>query len=184
MDIVDLFERALDQTDAIIAGIGPDQLGLPTPCSDWDVRAVLSHLVRGNENTAAAVQGRPRNANPIAEVRADPIEAYRESAAAVKQAWRDRGLLDQSYQTPLGTLPGNVFLTLRLTDTVTHGWDLARATGQEPIFDEEVVQAALAFAEAGLNPDRLPGGPFAPPVPVPDDLPAIDRLAAVTGRRP
>ena len=45
-DTVTLLERALDQTAAIIAAIPPSQSGLPTPCPDWDVRALVRHLDR------------------------------------------------------------------------------------------------------------------------------------------
>jgi len=102
----------------------------------------------------------------------------------VKRVWREGGQLDQQYQTPLGMIPGRALLTLRLADNVTHGWDLAKATGQIPGYDGDVVQTALAFAETQLTGNRVPGGAFGLPVSVPDDLPAIDRLAAFLGRQP
>jgi uncharacterized protein (TIGR03086 family) len=184
VDIVELHERALDRTGQIVAGIAPEQLALPTPCNDWDVRTLLGHLVRGNQNAAAAADGTPRNPNPIADPGEDPIGEYGESAEAVKRAWREPGRLDQSYQTPLGTLPGQGLLSLRLIETVTHGWDLARATGQQPKFDDDLVLAAMESAQANLGGQRPPGVPFAPPVDVGDDRPAIDRLAGFMGRQP
>ena len=184
MDLIDLYGRALDQTGQIVAGVRPDQLDAPTPCSAWSVRTLLGHLVRGNQNIAAAAAGQPRQPNPIADVGDDPVRAYQESAAAARQAWQDAALLDQSYPGPLGMLPGRALLTLRVADTVTHGWDLARATGQEARYDDDIVQTALTFAAARWSGDRPPGGPFAPPVAVPDDLPPIDRLAAYLGRQP
>ena len=59
MDIVELYERALDQAGQIVAGVSPDQFGLPTPCSEWDVRTLLEHVVGGNWNSAAAAEGPP-----------------------------------------------------------------------------------------------------------------------------
>src|SRR5262249_56599617 len=44
-DTLALLERALDQTAAIIAAIPDSQAGLATPCPDWDVRALVRHLV-------------------------------------------------------------------------------------------------------------------------------------------
>ncbi|GAC1399435.1 MAG: hypothetical protein NVSMB65_17510 [Chloroflexota bacterium] len=58
------------------------------------------------------------------------------------------------------------------------------ATGQHPAFDPDVVQAALQFTMQTLPPVRPPGSPFAAPVPVADDAPAIDRLVAYLGRTP
>lgn len=183
MNIIEVLGRTLDETAVIVDGIRDDQWSLPTPCGDWDVRTVVAHLVRGNENTAAVAEGRPRQPTPIADVGDDPKGAYRAAMAAVKRAWKDEGQLQQMYDTPLGNVPGQALLTLRLSDNVTHGWDLARATGQSPDYDDEVVGIALAFAERQLAGGRQPGGPFAPSVPVSDDVPAIDRLAAFLGRQ-
>lgn len=183
MDIVELHERALAQTGQIVAGVEPEQFGLPTPCTEWDVRTLLGHLVRGNQNTAAAAESTPRQPNPIADPSDDPIAEYQESAEAAKRAWRQSGRLDQSYQTPFGMLPGQGLLSLRLIETVTHGWDLARATGQEPRFDDDLVQAAMTLAQARLSGPRPPGLPFGPVVEVGNDRPAIDRLAGFMGRQ-
>jgi uncharacterized protein (TIGR03086 family) len=182
MDTIDLLSRALDQTGTIVAGIRPDQMDLPTPCTDWNVRALIGHLVRGNQNTAAVAEGKPRDPNPVADVGADPAGAYRESAAEVKRVWQS-DKLGAAYPTPLGMLPGHALLSLRLADNVTHGWDLARATGQAAAYDDDVVQAAIDFAHGQFKGERPPGGAFAPSVQAPEDLPPLDRLAAFLGRQ-
>jgi uncharacterized protein (TIGR03086 family) len=185
MDIVELYERALDQAGQIVAGVSPDQFGLPTPCSEWDVRTLLEHVVGGNWNSAATAESSPPQRGGTEDLLGDsPAEAYQRSAEAVKRAWREPGRLDQLYEMPMGTLPGQAVLSVRLLETITHGWDLARATGQAPAFDDELVQAAMAVAQANLGGERPPGFPFAPAVEVRDDLPAIDRLAAFMGRQP
>jgi len=184
MEIADQLDRALAQTGAIVDAIGNDQLDLPTPCEDWNVRTVIAHLVRGNENTAAVAKGEPRQPNPIADVGEYPQRAYQESVADVRQAWQDPALLDQTFASAMGDMPGRVLLTLRLSDNVTHGWDLARATGQTPRYDDDIVQTALGFVGSAFGQRRPVGGPFAPPVPVPDSAPPIDRLAAYLGRKP
>jgi uncharacterized protein (TIGR03086 family) len=181
---IQLLERALDQTGVIVDGVKEDQLDAPTPCGDWNVRTVIAHLVRGNQNTAGMAEGKPRQADPIADVGDDPKGAYRSSAEAVKTAWRDEALLDQDFQSPLGPLSGREYLAFRLSENMTHGWDLARATGQPPRYDDEAVQAALVFVQTRLGTNRPQGGPFGGAVSVPDDLPAIDRLAAFLGRTP
>ncbi len=48
MDIGHVHEQSLDATARLIDGVSPDHLSLPTPCVDWDVRALLTHLVGGN----------------------------------------------------------------------------------------------------------------------------------------
>ncbi len=66
---------------------------------------------------------------------------------------------------------------------LVHGWDLARATGQAGSFPEPLVEQELAFSRAMLDTMPVSNRPFAPPEPVPDDAVAIDRLAALLGRR-
>jgi uncharacterized protein (TIGR03086 family) len=72
---------------------------------------------------------------------------------------------------------------MHLQETVLHGWDLARATGQDPGFDPEVVEAAERLARSSMPERRPPGTPFADAVEAQPDASAIDRLAAFAGRR-
>ncbi len=191
MDIVYLHERALDETTRLVGGVRPDQMDLPTPCSDWDVRALLAHLVGGNVRYAGVARGEPMRRGPAqgggpgADLLGDdPAGAYRRSADLVTAAWQDPALLDRPFDLPFGNMPGRVAVGMHLLETVTHAWDLAKATGQRPAFDPDVVQAAAQFAQSSLPGERPPGTPFAAPVPAADDLAEIDRLAAFLGRTP
>ena len=114
----------------------------------------------------------------------DPASAYSRSATSVDTAWRDPALLDRTFELPIGVLPGRAALTLHLVETIIHGWDLAKATGQQQAFDPDVVQAATQFVQPNAPGERPPSAAFAAPVPVEDDLPEIDRLAAFLGRTP
>ncbi len=190
-DIVRLHERALDEAARLVDGVTPAQMSLPTPCSEWDVRALLTHLVGGNLRWVSVAQGRPlprppaQGARPSPELLGDdPATAYRRSAAVLTEAWQDPLLLDQQFDIPFGLMPGRAALTLHVVETVTHGWDLAKATGQSPAFDPDVVRTALHFTQETLPPSRPPGSPFAEAVPVADEAPEIDRLAAYLGRTP
>lgn len=83
---------------------------------------------------------------------------------------------------PFGTVPGIVALHLRITEVLVHGWDLARATHQVARFPDDIVEQELEFTRGRLPDVSSARRPFAPPRPVPDDAPAIDRLAACLGR--
>lgn len=187
MDILELHGRALDAGERIVAGVRPDQLELPTPCTEWDVRALLNHLVGGNLNSAARAEGTSRESDDSEDLLGDdPAGAYRRSAEADRRAWQAPGLLDTMYDMPMGRLPGRAALSIRVVETLTHCWDLARATGQDPRIDDDLAEAALAMVRRTLSPtlEGRRGAPFAPAVEVGDDLPAIDRLAAFMGRQP
>ena len=79
---------------------------------------------------------------------------------------------------PMTTL-GHMYLV----DMVVHGWDLARATGQQYEPESEAVSRALDFTGQMVEMGRQRGA-FGPPVAVPDDAPEFDRLLGVIGRDP
>ncbi|SCG10218.1 TIGR03086 family protein [Streptomyces sp. Ncost-T6T-2b] len=80
-------------------------------------------------------------------------------------------------------LPGEVAGAVALNELVIHGWDLARSTGQPYAAGEaELRSCEVLLAPDEDDPDR--GGIFAPPVPVPTDAPLLDRVIALSGRRP
>ena len=140
--------------------MGPEQLDLPTPCPDWDVRALLTHLVGGNIRWAALATGEPLMRGPArggasgADMLGDDTAAaYRRSAATLHAAWQDLALLNRQFELPICVLPGRAALNIRLLETVIHGWDLAKATGQHSAFDPEVVGTAAQFAQSGLSGD-------------------------------
>jgi uncharacterized protein (TIGR03086 family) len=92
-------------------------------------------------------------------------------------------VLDSIYTAPFGTGPGAVLAHVRIVELLAHGWDLARATGQPADFPEDVAGRALGGARRALAERPLgPGAPFAVEVPVPQDAPAVDRLAGFLGR--
>ena len=72
-------------------------------------------------------------------------------------------------------------LQWRIVDLIAHGWDLVQATGIATELPDDLAEQALTFAQAQL-PSQPRAGRFADPQPIRDDAPAIDRLAAFTGR--
>ena len=191
MDVLDLHDRARASTARIVTGVEPGQLGLATPCVEWDVGAVLGHLVGGNRLFAHLAAGNrmegPLLADPVA-LRAlatdDPAGAYEETARMVAEIWREPGALERTVPMPFGPVPGPFAVTLHFVDTLVHGWDLARATGQDTHLDPEVAGAALAFARENLpGAMRGPGRPFGLEVPT-TSTSVGDRLVAFMGRTP
>jgi len=182
MDPVSQLCVALDTTGQVLDGVGEQQWDGPTPCPDWDVSALASHVVTGNLRFAGALAGRLAAVEPAPAGVSLP-QAYRDSAAALLAAFSEPGALERTVTVPFGTVPGTVALHLRVTELLVHGWDLARATGQAVTFPEDLAAAELDFTVRLLPqvpPDR---SPFGPPQPAAPDAPAIDRLAAMLGRQ-
>jgi uncharacterized protein (TIGR03086 family) len=99
----------------------------------------------------------------------------------LRDAFVRPGVLERSYPGPFGKGTGAEILQIRLADLLTHGWDLAQATAIPANLPEEVTEQALAFIRIQLaNQPRAPR--FADPQPIDDSAPAIEQLAAFTGR--
>ena len=185
---LDLLERTLQQTGAIIARVRPEQATLPTPCASWDVRALVNHVVHDvRQFTEMAHGGRyePSDADLIGD---DWAGAYRGAASGLLAAWRRPGALDRTVRLPFGEVPAGWSVGQQIADLAVHGWDVAKATGQPTDLDPEVGQLALDWGRENLTPqfrgDEASGQSFGPEVAVPDDAPLYDRLAAWFGRDP
>lgn len=181
MDEVDLLERAFEVAEAVVEKVDADQLGEPTPCDEWDVRALLSHLVLGNRRFAAQIEGDEPPDPSRDPLGRDHVKAFRASAEICEAAFRADGALERTYQAGIGEVDGTTFAMLRVVEAVVHGWDLAKATGQDTAFDPEVAEPALRFTRGRLEGQPRPPT-FGPEQPTPPDSTPADRLAAYLGR--
>jgi uncharacterized protein (TIGR03086 family) len=173
--------RASDAVGALIARIDATQWDLPTPCTDWNVRHLVSHLVFGNRVFVARLSGSAmpdRNADQLGD---NAAAAFLDTAADLRNELRPSGVLERSYPGPLGVITGAETLQIRLYDLLAHGWDLEQATGIPANLSEDVAAQSLVFVR-----HQLAGAPrtgrFAEPQPCPDTAPAIEQLAAFLGR--
>jgi uncharacterized protein (TIGR03086 family) len=179
-------QAALAAARAMIAGIGEGQWALPTPCPEWTVDELTTHVILGNRMFAAAVQGGQAaeftDQVGVGTIDGDRVAAYDEAAEHLVTAFGEDGALDRVVTVPFGTVPGAVALHLCITELLAHGWDLARATGQRFEAPAGVAERELAFTRQALG--QVPPGrsPFGPPQPVPADAPPLDQLAGLLGR--
>jgi uncharacterized protein (TIGR03086 family) len=81
-------------------------------------------------------------------------------------------------------LPGEVAAAVAVDELVIHGWDLARATGQDYVPDPAALRASHDFLLAAAEDPSRGGGIFGPVVPVPADAPLLDRAVGLSGRDP
>lgn len=174
---------AAEAAGQVIDAISDDQWSRPTPCGDWTVRDLVEHVVTGNDGFTAALSEQPTAPGRTAERSGNLASDYGRSVRALLDAFRQPKVLEKVVGVPFGTVPGAIALHLRITELLVHGWDLAHATGQIVSFPEDLAEQEPAFTRRALA--DIPAGrsPFAPPEPVSDDAPALDRLAACLGGR-
>ncbi|MGH8975254.1 MAG: TIGR03086 family metal-binding protein [Acidimicrobiia bacterium] len=190
MDVIATHAETLRTTQRVVDGIKPDQLDLPTPCSEWDVRALLAHMVGVNEVFAAAVRGEEPGATSEDDILGDdPAGAYRRSMEEALAAWSTPDVLEQTLHLPFGHMPAAFAIGLHFIDNLVHRWDLAVATGQDHLLNAESAGLALQMAQnnfAAVPADQLrgKGRPFGELVDWAPDAPVHERLVAFLGRHP
>jgi uncharacterized protein (TIGR03086 family) len=183
-----LLVTVLTDLAPVIGGITHDQLHDPTPCTEYDVEQLRDHVL-GWLTTFAAGFADPNGQAPRASL--DGYKAPADAAAEVRTA-ADR--LAQAIRTgaagrPLrlgdSAMPGDMALGMILWEYQVHGWDLARATGQDWSPPAAAAEESLDFVPAMLTDDyQGDGKAFGKPVAVPDHAPPLDRLLGLSGRDP
>ncbi|WP_234897439.1 TIGR03086 family metal-binding protein [Mycolicibacterium vanbaalenii] len=195
-----MLDRAIATGGFVVAGVRPEQLTDPTPCTDMDVRALLAHLI-GVLNRVAAL-GNGENPFAVSETTVPDdrwSDAWRQSGRRALDAWSEDAVLERPMALPWIEGSGAQVLASYFSELTVHTWDLATATGQQPDWDVTVVTAALGAARQMLPAENRRAlyaeisaargleevtVPFAEAVPISDDAPAIDRLVAWNGRDP
>ena len=107
MSVLEDFETAVGAAQKVVDGITPEQLSLPSPCSQWDVRAVLNHLVFGTLMQAALVAGQTPPSDRSADYLGDdPQAAFLAAVDTARTAFSTPGALERIVRTPMGEQPG------------------------------------------------------------------------------
>ncbi len=156
---VEFHRRACTGFSGVAAQLGDEQWSRPTPCTDWDARALVEHVIGFHEVLLLRPLGvrahRPKTG---------PAERWEATSAAMFAALHE----------PVAVLGA---LT---TDVLVHTWDLARAANVQAALDTELCDLALD----GLPDTALPAEMFAAAVPVRDDVDSVTKLIARYGRDP
>ncbi|KQX43491.1 TIGR03086 family metal-binding protein [Streptomyces anulatus] len=198
-------EPATRRIAALLGQVDDGRLDGPTPCPDYAVRELLGHLTglatafrdAARKDLGASTAVSPDAALPVLDD--DWREVLPRRLEEVAAAWRSPDAWTGMTRAGGVELPGEVAGAVALNELVVHGWDLARSTGQPYAAGEAELrscEALLAPAEdgpdgspedgSGDSPEDGPDGDslFGPPVPVPGDAPLLDRVIALSGRRP
>jgi len=184
IDIDEIHQRVRLATRVFVAGVAADQWSAATNC-DMDVRALVNHLVSGSLWAVELIQGKT-----IAEVgpRLDgdmladnPLAAYDSALSAAQSTFSGPGALELICHASYGDVPAGVYCSHRILDTFIHGWDIARATGQDLTLDPELVDIVYAMFKPQAAMLQASGA-FAPPVDVPADSDTQTLLLAMLGR--
>lgn len=186
-DVAGTYRTALDGCGRRVAAVGPDDWQRPTPCADWDVRALVAHLVDENRWAPPLLAGRTiadvgdeLAGDPLGD---DPQAAWDTSAAAAAEAVARPGAMEGTAHLSFGDVPGSEYVWQLTADLLVHAWDVARATGGDEHLDPAVVDAVATWFD-GMEDAYRAAGAIGPAVALPDGASAQDRLLARFGRDP
>ena len=178
-----------DRIVRLIARVSDDQLDTPTPCEGRSVRQLLGHIVGLSAAFRAAAEkdfGPLTDTDPGSagwpDAEADWRERLAERLPALVTAWSPQPAWEGMTRVGGIDLPGKVAGVVGLDELTLHGWDLARATGQDYTCDEPTARSLLGFV-SGFDPAGTPGM-FGPAVALDDEAPVFDRVLARSGRDP
>lgn len=178
---------ALDQVEHQIGELGLVDLGRPTPCTEYDVRTLIGHLIAVLRKLEVIRHGGDMTqvTDPATDIVGAEGDAFRLTRSALEQAWEPESSLDPVYTVAWGAMSGHELLDAYTHEFTVHAWDLAQATGRGVGLDPALAEAAIDwYARNVPEEDRSEdGGPFAPAMPVSDDADAYTRLAAFVGRQ-
>ena len=166
VDVLDAYQRTLAFTGARVGGCRVGQFGDPTPCSEWDVEALLGHILSVISSYSVLPAGDHAAARPVASIADGQHEqVYAALARDALAAWTRPGALERPCPHVMGVMPGARALAIHTSDLLLHGWDLAVATGQDATIDPELGELALATLRDVLHLDKGRGRFFAAALP-------------------
>ena len=175
-----LFERAAQRAARMLSGVRPEQLDGPTPCAEWSVQQLIEHMVGSTDYLLDA-------AGEAVTERYGPATAadYRSGVAQVLDVLGRPGVLQRRCRSPqdfewsVAEATAGTFM-----DNLVHTWDLATATGQDRVLDDELVAACVAMFLPDMPERGRAAGIVGPAGAVPPGASAQDRLLGAMGRRP
>ncbi|OEU92257.1 hypothetical protein DB35_07305 [Streptomyces abyssalis] len=177
------------EVKALVDGVRDDQLAAPTPCETYSVRELLGHLYGLSQaftDAAAKNLGAGTDQDPGASLPQLPDDWRSRLPVQLDElaaAWRSESAWEGETQAGGVTLPGELAGLVALNELVLHGWDLARATGQDYRGDPGSLRASIGMLSESQSAEER-GSMFGPVVQVPDDSSLLERAVALGGRRP
>jgi uncharacterized protein (TIGR03086 family) len=186
------YRRRADAFERKIAAVRPDQWSNQSPCEHWSARDVVDHIVSMHGYMLRPLD---RDLSPAPSVRDDPLGAFKAARADVEAVLADPALTGVECDTPNGRMTVARQIDEVVSDDLPqHGWDLAKATGQDDTIDPEDVERLWASTTAIpaelMERYRTPGAfapgveVFGPEVEIPEDAPLQHRLLGLIGRDP
>lgn len=188
--MVEMFLSAQRAFGDRVHAVGDDQWQLPTPDDEWDVTALVDHLIDENRWLPPLAHGHDLDAaGKIVEgakttAGDDRAKVWDDVSRASAAAVQEEGVLERTASLSRGPTPMRDYLGEMVFDHFVHAWDLGKAIGYsgEPLPAE--LAGPLYEMASGMADMLAASGLFNPPVEIDEDASTLDKLIALTGRDP
>jgi uncharacterized protein (TIGR03086 family) len=181
------FEQASERFAALVHDIAPDAWSNETPCEEWNVRALVNHVVAELLWAPPLLDGQT-----IEEVGDrfdgdvlgdDPAATTDAAGASARRSFSADGAPERIVHLSFGDFTGDNYCWQLISDLVVHTWDLSRGIGADDAMDQTIAEEVYDFVAPMLG--QMSGSPyFKPPVSVGDDASPQEVLLAASGRKP
>lgn len=171
-----MFERAATAASGLARSVRPEQRDWSTPCSEWDVAALLDHMAGGPLYLLAALGADDSQVGQWPDTAA---------VAAVVARLAEPGALDRRCMSPAG-FEWSVAEAAAGTamDQLIHTWDLAVALDTDRALDPEVTDAVVSMFLPQMPAVGRQAGFVGPEVAVEAGASSQDVLLGAMGRDP
>lgn len=181
---VAVLDSAVAYTHSCLLLARASPLDLPTPCPDWDLGQLLTHMDESLVALAEAAElGRVAvDAQPLPPGAGDLVDRIVQRACRTRAAWHER-VTSAAMGVGDLALGRDTIALVGALEIAVHGWDIAVTTDQGPRLPADLAVRLYDVALA-VVPAQERGRRFAAEVPVPCTAPADTRLMAHLGRTP
>ncbi len=177
-------EQAQQIAAQILANVDTAQLEASTPCKKWNVGQLIDHMVGAQIWARTTIEGAEMTETGDGSSQGDFQKTFAAEAQAARDAFAVPGAMGRTVNPGFGDMPAGALLGMAVTDTFTHAWDLAKATGQDTNLDPALAEQLLAASQQMIQPGYRSeeGSIFGLEQQAPEGASAADQLAAFLGR--
>jgi uncharacterized protein (TIGR03086 family) len=185
VDVPSLFGRSLERFGKLVHDVPADGWGSPTPCTEWDVRALVHHLV-GEVAWVLPLLGGKSVADVGDDLSGDllgddPVASWDAGAGEALAAVNAGGAMERVIHLTRRDVSGANYTFEVFNDLAIHGWDLARAIGGDETIDDDMV-AIIDERTRPMIAELKASGSYGDDVVPPEGADAQTRLLAMFGR--
>lgn len=178
-----VYDGALRWVGQLIAATPLHSLESSTPCDDFDVRALIGHLIGTAKRSLGTAQRRSTKEIPhvVMDVAdADLAKQYLRLSRLITAAWTATAAVSE-VSAPWGPCSAQDAVHAFTIETLVHGWDLAVATDRPAEAPEGLAAAVLPHVDRVI-PAGTRARMYAAVVTPAEDADATEQLAALLGR--